>query len=376
MEKKGILEGEKRMNMFEPVMSEKAIKLVEETLRSGFVNMGPRVKEFEEILEEDEWAYNPVMLNSCTSALHLALILSNVKSGDEVILPSQTFIATGLAVLMVGGKPVWADIQKNGKIDPYDVIRKINKNTKAIITVNWGGQSCDEEIDIICEYIKDNNLIDNIKLISDSAQSFGNPSLEDDSSPYDFECFSLQAIKTLSAGDSGILCCKKEEDLKEARKLRWFGIDKDLMKRGIFGERLLNVSELGFKYNPTDIDASLAIGNLDEVNYIVAKRNELAARYISLLPSHVYLPSFDSTDWFYNICVDHDRDNLLRKLRKEYIPATIVDKRIDTNPIFGKNDHCLPGQDWYDSHVVDLPCNHKMTISDVDFIVKLIREGW
>src|SRR5947207_1974626 len=132
-------------------VSEQAIANAVATLRSGFISESKQVKRFEEELSTRLGLVCPVALNSGTSALHLALILAGVKIDDEVILPPQTFIATGMAVLMVGATPVFADIQyKSGNIDPASVEKKITAKTKAIIPVHWAGYPCDlNEINVI-----------------------------------------------------------------------------------------------------------------------------------------------------------------------------------------------------------------------------------
>ena len=141
------------MNMFEPFLSKDTEKYISNVLKSSFIGEGEVVENFENMLSKKLGLKNPVALNSGTSALHLSLILSNVSIGDEVIIPAQTFIATGLAVLMAGAKPVFADIDLNtGNINPESVNEKLNKKTKAVIAVHWGGNPCDlKELNKICK---------------------------------------------------------------------------------------------------------------------------------------------------------------------------------------------------------------------------------
>src|SRR5437016_4952236 len=125
-------------------VSEAAIINAVSTLRSGFLSEGKQVKRFEEELRHRLGFIGPVALNSGTSALHLALVVAGVTRGDEVIIPPQTFIATGMAVLMQAAVPVFADIQyQSGNIDPDSIRQKISSKTKAIIPVHWGGYPCD-----------------------------------------------------------------------------------------------------------------------------------------------------------------------------------------------------------------------------------------
>lgn len=138
-------------------ISKKAKQLVQDPLESTFVSEGRKVKEFESSLQENLGLTNPVAVNSGTSALHLGLVAAGVQAGDEVILPPQTFVASGTAILQQGAIPVFADIQyKTGNIDPDSARQKITNKTKAIMPVHWGGYPCD--MDEINEVAEEHNL--------------------------------------------------------------------------------------------------------------------------------------------------------------------------------------------------------------------------
>src|SRR5262249_754151 len=136
---------------FHTNVTEKAVALASETLRSGFLSEGKRVRQFEQELTGRLGLPNPVAVNSGTSALHLALEVAGVGDGDEVILPPQTFVASGLAILMCGATPVFADIQpRTGNIDPESIRAHVTPRTRAIMPVHWGGYPCDmDEINAI-----------------------------------------------------------------------------------------------------------------------------------------------------------------------------------------------------------------------------------
>ena len=132
------------MDFFHTSVSPRAIELVNETLQSTFLSEGRRVKEFELALESRLGIRHPVALNSGTSALHLALVLAGIGAGDEVILPAQTFVATGLAILMQRAVPVFADIDPlTGNITAAGIAAKISPRTRAVIPVHWAGYPCD-----------------------------------------------------------------------------------------------------------------------------------------------------------------------------------------------------------------------------------------
>jgi perosamine synthetase len=165
---------------------------------------GRLVKEFEEKLEKELGLKNPIAVNSGTSALHLAIVLAGIGPGDEVILPAQTFIATGLVIAQEKAVPVFADIQyKTGNIDPNKIEEKITKKTKAILVVHWGGTPCD--MDEIHTIAKKHKLV----VIEDAAHALGATYKKRPiGSISDFTCFSFQAIKHLTTGDGGAVCVK------------------------------------------------------------------------------------------------------------------------------------------------------------------------
>jgi dTDP-4-amino-4,6-dideoxygalactose transaminase len=204
-----------------PIENKDAIlREISDTLSSGFLNEGIKVKQFSRLLCDFFGNEKVVLVNSCTSALTLALKLSGVKSGAEVITSSQTCIATNTSIIANNGKIVWADIGSSiGTLDIKSVEKNITPLTAAVMCVAWAGMSpFINELRNICDK-------HNIKLIIDAAQAFGCRYDGLDMSRFaDFTCYSFQAIKHLSTGDGGALVCKKDDDFQRAKKLKWFGI--------------------------------------------------------------------------------------------------------------------------------------------------------
>src|ERR1035437_1301322 len=211
------------MNFFYTHISSEAKEYVNRVLDTTFISAGKIAEQFEKELERILKLNQVVTVNSGTSALHLGLDIAGIKEGDEVIIPAQTFIATGLSVLMLKAVPVFADIQPDtGNIDPVSIEKKITSRTKAIIPVHWGGYPCDmDEINAIASNYK-------LKVIEDAAHAVG-ASYKGDSigTISDFTAFSFQAIKHLTTGDGGALCCKETKDYLGAKHKRWFGIDRE-----------------------------------------------------------------------------------------------------------------------------------------------------
>lgn len=364
------------MNFFHTHISPKAIELATETLRSTFVSEGKRVRQFEEALTRLHGLVRPVAVNSGTSALHLALEIAGVGPGDEVILPAQTFIASGLAILMCGATPIFADIQAlTGNIDPESVRTKITSRTKAVVPVHWGGYPCD--LDEINGIAQEHGLA----VVEDAAQAFGatykgHPV----GSLSRFTAFSFQAIKHLTTGDGGALCCLDEQDYLEARRRRWFGIDRERDQPSVLGERAYNLATIGFKYHLNDLAAAVGLGNLPDIPANLARHREIARIYrdqlagISGLTLLENLADRESSCWIFTLLAER-REDFIRSLKSRGIPSSVVHQRIDRNRVFGGERDDLVGQAFFDEHQIALPVNVGLTDDDVCKIVDTICAG-
>jgi dTDP-4-amino-4,6-dideoxygalactose transaminase len=358
-------------------VSEEAIASAVATLRSGFLSEGKQVKRFEEELAARLGLARPVALNSGTSALHLALVLAGVQGGDEVIIPPQTFLATGMAVLMQNAKPVFADIQRHtGNIDPDSIRKKITSRTKAIIPVHWAGYPCDlDEINEIAEQHK-------LTVIEDAAHALGATYREKPIGTLSrFTCFSFQAIKHLNTGDGGALCCLRPEDEKRARVRRWFCIDRDNSAPSFLGERIYDADEVGFKYHLNDLGAAIGLGNLQVFPRILARLREISGRYrreFSSLPGLTLLESKtdrQSACWLLTLLTER-RDDFLRALQSRGVPASVMHQRIDRNSVFGGARKDLPNMDWFNDHQASVPLHAGLSDEDIESVIAAVKDGW
>lgn len=354
------------MEFFDTTITEEAKKYALEVLNTGYLSEGEWVENFEQAISNTFGYKNCVAVNSGTSALHLALILSGVKPGDEVILPAQTFIATGLAILYCGAKPVFADIERDtGNINLLDVSKKVTDKTKAIICVSWGGTPCR----------LDNLWKSNFAVIQDNAHALGSTYANEPIANFgDFSCFSFQAIKQLTTGDGGMLTCKNPHDYYRAKKLRWFNIDRENDKTGFDGERLYNLNEIGYKYHMNNIAAAIGLGNLHDIKERQARRKWIADQYDAAI-KYDLVNRDGSSDWLYTALV-LDRDKFIRHMRSKNIPVSVVHKGIDRNSIFGGIDRSLVNQRYWDEHHICLPCHSGLTDEDVQKVCDAIKGGW
>lgn len=365
------------MHFVDTYISEKAIALANEVLRSGYVSAGKYADKFEDELASRLGMVNPVTVNSGTSALYLALAVAGVGPGDEVILPAQTFIATGLTVLMHYATPVFADIQyKTGNIDPESIRRKITEKTKAVMPVHWAGYPCD--LDEINDIAREHDLA----VIEDAAHALGATYKGRPIGAVSrFTAFSFQAIKHLTTVDGGALCCLDEDDLYWAKRRRWFDIDRENSKPSELGERVYDAEQTGYKCHMNDLSAAIGLGNLDDFPMKLKRRTEIGGIYREALKDVPGLQLFEYRDdresayWLFTVLVER-RADFIRKLKEKGVPASVMHLRIDNNSVFGGIRPDLDVQARFDEEQVSIPVHSSLTDEDLELVISEIKKGW
>jgi perosamine synthetase len=259
-----------------PYITEDEIAEVLDSLRSGWLTMGPKTVRFEEQFRDYLGAHHAVSMNSCTAGLHLALLAAGIREGDEVILPAMTFTATAEVVTYLRARPVLADVDEDTcNIDVAAIEEKLTEKTRAIIPVHFAGQPCD--MDEICDLAAGRNLT----VIEDAAHAI--PARYKDrmiGTIGDLTCFSFYATKSLTTGEGGMVTTAKDEWAERMRVLRLHGISKDAWKRYTSeGSWYYEVIEAGYKYNMTDIQAALGIAQLRKVDWMWQRRQHIAGVY-------------------------------------------------------------------------------------------------
>ncbi len=365
------------MDFVNTYISEKSIKLAIDVLRSTYVSAGVLADKFEKELANQLGLVNPVTVNSGTSALYLALAVAGVKPGDEVILPPQTFIATGLSVLMHYARPVFADIQyKTGNIDPDSIRQNITDKTTAIIPVHWAGYPCD--LDEINEIAREHDLA----VIEDAAHALGaSYKGRPVGAVSRFTALSFQAIKHLTTVDGGALCCLNSNDAYQSRRRRWFDIDRENSKPSILGERVYDAEKVGYKCHMNDLSAAIGLGNLEDFQSNLKRRIEIADTYREELKNVPGLQLLEYTNdrecayWLFTMLVEH-RIDFIKKLKEKEIPASVMHQRIDNNSVFGGITPGLVNQEKFNDKQVSIPVHNGLTDDDVNMVVQEIKRGW
>jgi len=267
-----------------PSIGEEEIAEVIDTLKSGWVTTGPKVKRFEEQFAEYVQTKNALAVNSCTAGLHTALAASGVGPADEVILPTFTFCATANVVVHLGAKPVLVDIGEDLEISIDAIEAAITARTKAIMPVHYAGQACD--LDAIYSLAAKHSLI----VIEDAAHAVGTTYKglaigSDALSSLHSEvrratAFSFYANKNMTTGEGGMITTEDDELAKEMRVLSLHGMSKDAWKRySNSGSWFYEVVSAGFKNNMTDIAAALGIHQLRRLDGFIEARQRYASMY-------------------------------------------------------------------------------------------------
>lgn len=364
-----------------PFIGKEEIDEVIDTLKSGWLSMGPKTLRFEKDFAKYIGVKHALSVNSCTAALHLALLAHNIGPGDEVILPAFTFASTANVVVHVGAKPVFADIQeKTFNIDPKDIQRKITKKTKAIIVVHYGGKAAD--LSEVSSIAKKSKLI----VIEDAAHAVGTKYKNKLIGTHgNTTCYSFYATKNLTTGEGGMLTTNSDQVADFVMKNRLHGISSHAWKRYSKGGKWqYEVEYGGWKYNMTDVAASLGIHQLKRLNTLTRKRRSLASIYSRLLGKikGITLPieSPDRYDVYhlYPILIESmKRDSFIDSMTKMNIGTSVHFIPLHLQPFyknkFGYKKGDLPVTEMIFSKIVSLPLYPSLKESDQEYVADAIK---
>lgn len=363
-------------------ISDEDIKAVIETLKSPYLTTGPKVSEFETVVADYVGATYAVAFSNGTAALHAACYAAGVTQGDEVITTPITFAASANCVRYMGGEVVFADIDEDTyNLDPKEVEKKITSKTKAIIPVDFTGQPVD--IDAFMELGKKHNIV----IIEDGAHSLG--------ATYkgckvgataDMTMFSFHPVKPITTGEGGMIVTNNRTYYEKLRLFRGHGITQTAYAKEQ-GDWYYEMTDLGYNYRMTDIQAALGISQMNRLDEFIEKRQELANLYtekINQLPTlkapkqlantqsgwHLYSAQLDET------VLGKTRKEVFEDLRNANIGVHVHYIPVYWHPYYQelgyKKGICPKAEQWYE-RALTLPLHPQMNEADVDFVLSYFK---
>lgn len=364
-------------------LSEEEVNSVVSVLRSKWLSMGPVTRKFEEEFAKYLGVKHAFAVSNGTSALHIAHRVLGIKEGDEVIVPSLTFVATANSVLYCNAKPVFADITSldNFNISPDEILEKITNRTKAITIVHYAGYACDMKA--IMEIAEDYKL----KVIEDAAHAIGAEyNGKKCGTIGDIGCFSFFANKNLVTGEGGMIVTNDDTIAEKIRVMRSHGMTTLTWDRHKGHAYSYDVVELGFNYRLSEIASAIGLVQLKNLDRNNEKRKEIIVEYMKRLNpiSEIRLPFRDykgkPSYHIFPILLSEkiSREKFMSELRKKGIQTSIHYPPVHLftyyREIFGFKEGMLPKTEHVGRHEITLPLHPLMTNEDVRYVVKSIRK--
>lgn len=369
-----------------PLIEQEEIDEVVATLKSGWIGTGPKVAKFEKMFAEYKGCSHAVAVSSCTAALHLSMLAIGIEPGDEVIVPTMTFGATANAVIHAGGTPVFVDCERDTmNMDPEDVERKITPRTKAIIPVHFAGRPCN--MDALMAIAEKHGL----KIVEDCAHAVETEYHGRKAGTFgDLGCFSFYVTKNITTCEGGMVITENEEYADKIKVLALHGMSKDAWKRfSDQGYKHYQYVYCGYKYNMTDIQASLGIHQLPRIDHYWKRRKEIWETYNEAfkdLPVITPAPVEHGTKHayhLYTLLLDIDnlaitRDQFLDEMTKRNIGVGVHYIALHLHPFFhekyGYRRGDFPNAEWVSDRTVSIPLSPKLTEDDVNSVILAIRD--
>ena len=367
-------------------IDEADIQAVVDVLKSDYLTCGPKIGELEEKLCQVTGAKYAVACSNGTAALHMACMAAGIGAGDEVITTPITFAASANCALYCGARPVFADIdEETYNIDPQSVAEKVNGKTKAVVAVDFTGQSVDlDELLAVC---REKGLV----LIEDGAHVIGTKYKgRANGSIADMTTFSFHPVKTVTGGEGGAVLTNNEEYYKKLLLYRSHGITRDtgLLEHEPEGGWYYEQIDLGYNYRITDMQAALIISQLDKLQMFSRRRKEIVARYneaFSKLPQIAVqkeIPESDTTRHLYILRLVPEK---LKIGRKEFFDA-LAAENICCNvhyiptyyfPYYQKlgfaKGICPKAEKLYEE-MLSIPLYYAMTDKDVEDVIRAVTK--
>src|SRR5690348_16506618 len=365
-----------------PWLGKEEAEAAAEAVASGWIAQGPRVREFEEAFAAVIGAPYAVAVSSGTAALHLALIAAGIGPGDEVIVPSLSFIATTNAVRYVGAQPVFADVDlATQNLIPETVRPHLTGRTRAVILVDQAGMPADlDEMRALCDPLR-------ITVIEDAACAAGSTyRMSPVGAGAALATFSFHPRKLLTTGEGGMLTTSDRSIAARVRRLREHGMDISAKDRHRSRQPVIeHYTEVGFNFRMTDVQAAIGLVQLRKLAQMVTRRRVLAQRYQEMLSSVPGLvmaddPPYGESNYqsFWMLLSEQSavgRDDLIRLLAEAGVSARRGIMAAHLEPAYAGVVASLPVTERLTKRSLILPLFHQMTQAEQEHVVSVVMSA-
>jgi dTDP-4-amino-4,6-dideoxygalactose transaminase len=369
-----------------PLIETEEIDEVVATLRSGWIGTGPRVARFEQQFKRYIGSAEAVAVSSCTAALHLAMLVSNVGPGDEVITTPMTFVATANAVVHTGARPVFVDVEPDtGNIDPALVEKAITSRTRAIVPVHYAGRPC--RMDAIEALARQHGLL----LIEDAAHAV--------EAAYHgrkvgtighLTCFSFYATKNVTTAEGGMITTADAELAAKIKMYALHGLSMDAWRRfSDEGYKHYEARVPGYKYNMTDLQAALGLHQLTRLERNAVRRTAIWARYDQAFeglpvvrPAPIETGTVHARHLYTVLLkteqIGKSRDQVLNELIRRNVGTGVHYTPVHLHHYyrerFGFRPGDFPNAEWIGERTLSLPFSAKLSDQDVEDVIAAVRQ--
>jgi len=367
-----------------PVVSQAEIDAVTRTMETCWIGTGPRVQEFQTKMAEYTGSKHALAVGSCTAALHLSMVVSGVGPGDEVVTTAMTFCATANSIVHTGATPVFVDCERDSmNIDPKAIEAAITPRTKAIVPVHFAGRPCD--MDAIGAIAKKHDLL----VIEDAAHAIETTYKgRKVGSISDLTCFSFYVTKNITTGEGGMVTTNNPELAKKIQTYGLHGMSADAWSRfSDKGYKHYAVVFPGFKYNLTDLAASIGVVQMRSIEPWLKRRNEIWAQYdeaFADLPVVRPAPEEANTTHarhLYTLMITDDakvsRDEFMAAMHQRKVGTGVHYRALHVHPYyaerFGYVPEQFPNAYWIGERTVSIPLTQKLTDREVERVIAAVR---
>ncbi|MCE9902752.1 UDP-4-amino-4-deoxy-L-arabinose aminotransferase [Hafnia paralvei] len=366
-----------------PSMGEDEIAAVAEVLRSGWITTGPKCQQLESAFSQYVGAKHAIAVSSATGGMHVTLMALGIGAGDEVITPSQTWVSTLNVITLLGAEPVMIDVDRDTlMVQPAEIEAAITPKTKAIIPVHYAGAPAD------LTALREIAARHNIPLIEDAAHAVGTRFGDHMVGAQGTAIFSFHAIKNMTCAEGGMVVTDDDELADKVSCFKFHGLAVDAFDRQALGRKpQAEVVAPGYKYNLADINAAIALVQLEKLPAMNARRQQLVARYLQALQGSPLLPlkvpayPHQHAWHLFMVRVDEslcgiDRNTMMEKLKEHGIGTGLHFRAAHTQKYYREKypDLSLPNTEWNSASLMTLPLFPDMQDSDVDRVVKALSD--